>query len=261
MSMYRPPSVRNFKLFIGELTAEAAAVHISLLDSQEREAAQKDYWQRKASDAGIVLNGITSKRILNSQIRLSIVSIYSGFDVFLEEVEDEFKKFGYKWVTPEKVSPLVVLEKNYIGPPKNKTHFRFESDAVDYFRLLRNSIVHPSEENKNSANDFYRSRSDSIDFVRNKYNMVSAPNHPSRLSFHDIKLWCQFLLEFTEKIALLLEPEESKIYSKVPYDNWKKYGKDHEKLKKVAINYIHSEYSYSLDRARVIVDKFYDPLA
>ena len=56
MSMYRPPSVRNFKLFIGELTAEAAAVHISLLDSQNREKEQKDYWNSKASDAGIVLN-------------------------------------------------------------------------------------------------------------------------------------------------------------------------------------------------------------
>lgn len=261
MSMYRPPSVRNFKLFIGELTAEAAAVHISLLDSQDRENVQKDYWQSKASDAGIVLNGITSKRILNSQIRLSVVSIYSGFDVFLDEAEDEFKKYGYKWIKPDKVSPLVVLEQNYIGQPTNKTHFRYENDAVDYFRLLRNSIAHPSEENKNSANDFYKSRSESIDFVRNKYNMVSAPNDPNSISFHDIKFWCQLLLDFTEIIALMLEPEESRIYAKIPYDRWKKYGNDHEKLKKVATKYIHSEYSYSLDRAREIVDKFYDPLA
>ncbi len=261
MSMYRPPSVRNFKLFIGELTAEAAAVHISLLDSQNREKEQKDYWNSKASDAGIVLNGITSKRILNSQIRLSVVSIYSGFDVFLEEVEDEFKKFGYRWVKPDKVSPLVVLEQNYIDKPTNKTHFRYENDAVNYFRLLRNSIAHPSEENKTSAIEFYKSKAESIDFVRKKYNMVSAPNDPSSISFHDIKFWCQMLLEFAETITLLLEPEESKIYSKVPFERWKKYGHDHEKLKNVATNYIRSEYSYSLDRAREIVDKFYGPLA
>lgn len=259
--MYRPPSVRNFKLFIGELTAEAAAVHVSLLDSQDRESAQKDYWKNKASDAGIVLNGITSKRILNSQIRLSIVSIYSGFDVFLGEIEDEFKKFGYEWTKPDKVSPLVVLDKNYINQPANKSHFRYENDAVDYFRLLRNSIAHPSNENKKSAIDFYKSKSKSIDFVRKKYNMVSAPNDPNCISFHDIKFWCQLLLDFTETIALLLEPEENRIYEKIPYDSWKKYGKDHEKLKKVAKNYIHSEYSYSLERAKEIIDKFYDPLA
>lgn len=261
MDMYRPPSVRNFKSFIGELTAEAAAVHVSLLESQKSERKQTDYWQKKASEAGIVLNGITSDRILNSQIRLSVVSIYSGFDVFLDEVEKEFKQFGFKWVKPEKVSPLEVLGNNYIHKPDNRTHFRYESDAVDYFRLLRNSIAHPNEDNKNKAIDFYKSRSESIDFVRDKYSMVSAPNDPSSISFHDIKFWCQFLLDFSELVALLFEPEYKEIYSKVPFDTWKKYGNNHGKLKGVAVNYIHSEYSYSLETAKEIVEKFYDPLA
>jgi hypothetical protein len=259
--MYRPPSVRNFKVFIGELTAEAAAVHVSLLESQRIERDQKDYWRNKALDSGIVLNGINSERILNSQIRMSVVSIYSGFDVFLEEVENEFKGFGLSWDKPEKVSPLRVLEKNYIREPDNKTHFRYESDAVDYFRLLRNSIAHPSQGNEKIAKGFYESRVESLDFVRKKYAMVSAPNEPERISFHDIKFWCQLLLNFAETIIQRLEPEERMIYSKVPFDSWKQYGKDHEKLKKVAINYIHSEYSYSLERAKEIVERFYDPLA
>lgn len=259
--MYRPPSVRNFKAFIGELTAEAAAVHVSLLESQRVEREQNDYWRSKAVDAGIILNGINSERILNSQIRLSVVSIYSGFDVFLEEAENEFKKFGFTWDKPDKVSPLDVLEKNYIGKPTNKTHFRYESDAVDYFRLLRNSIAHPSEGNKNAAKVFYKSRSESLDFVREKYSMISAPNEPDSISFHDIKFWSQLLLDFTVTIVQLLEPEDRMIYSKVPFDSWRKYGKNHKKLKKVAINYIHSEYSYSVKRAKEIVERFYDPLA
>lgn len=259
--MYRPPSVRNFKLFIGELTAEAAAVYVSLLESQKSESINKDYWRSKAKDAGIKLDGITSFRILNSQIRLSIVSIYSGFDLFLEEVESECKSFGFDWIKPEKGHPLEVLENNFTKEPDNKTQYRYERDAVDYFRVLRNSIAHPSEENGRKALEFYRSRSESAAYVRNKYSMVSAPNEPSSISFHDIKFWCQLLLDFTETIARLLEPEDRMIYSKIPFGKWNKYGKNHEKLKNVATSYIHSEYSYSLDRARLIVEKFYDSLA
>lgn len=259
--MYKPSSVRNFKLFIGELTAEAAAAHVSLLESQKSEREEKNYWNRKAKDAGIKLDGITSDRILDSQIRLSIVSIYSGFDLFLEEVETEFKQFGLKWEKPDKVPPLEVLEKNFTKQPDDKTYFRYKTDAIDYFRVLRNSIAHPSEENKSKAIDFYKSRSKSLGHIRDEYNMVSAPNEPGSISFHDIKFWCQLLLDFTESVARLLEPEERMIYSKVPFEKWKKYGKNHEKLKKAAKNYIHSEYSYSLNRANEIVEKFYDPLA
>lgn len=259
MNIYRPPSVRNFKLFIGELTAEAAAVHVSLLETQRHE--EEKCWRCIAKEAGIKLDGITSDRILNSQLRLSIVSIYSGFDLFLDEIESECKSFGFKWVNPDDLSPLEVLEKKFTGTPENKTYFRYETDTVDYFRLLRNSIAHPSAKNKRRAEDFYKSKAESINHIRSKYNMVSAPNAPNSISFHDIKFWCRLLLDYTETIAGLLEPEERMIYSKVPFDKWRKYGKNHKKLKSVAKKYIHSEYSYCLERANEIVEKFYDSLA
>lgn len=261
MSMYRPPSVRNFKLFVGELTAEAAAVHVSLLESQKCEIADGEYWSHKAEEAGIKLDGVVSSRILHSQTRLSLVSIYSGFDLFLGEVESECKRFGFNWIKPENVPPIEVLEKNFTKELENKTNYRHETNAVNYFRVLRNSIAHPSEENKNKAVGFFKSKKESVEFIRNKYQMISAPNEPTSISFHDIKFWCQFLLDYTEMIARMLEPTESMIYYAVPFGSWRKYGKDHEKLKKVARNYIHSQYSYCLDKAEQIVEKFYDPLA
>lgn len=259
--MYRPPSVRNFKLFIGELTAEAAAVHISLLEAQKREEAEEQYWSRIAKEVGIKLDGITSSRILNSQIRLSVVSIYSGFDLFLDEIESESKSFGFNWVKPEKTSPLIVLEKNFTKSPKNATQFRYASDVVDYFRLLRNSIAHPSKDNRKVAADFYKSKIKSIECVRNQYKMLSAPNDLKNISFHDIKLLCRLLIDYTEEIAGLLEPTDSMIYAKIPFGEWRKYGRDHEKLKKAARSYVHSEYSYSMDMAEEIIERFYDSLA
>ncbi|WP_155949284.1 hypothetical protein [Gayadomonas joobiniege] len=248
-------------MFIGELTAEAAAVHVSLLASQKCESINKNYWVQKSEEAGIKLEGVASEKIINSQTRFSLVSIYSGFDLFLEELELECKRFGFNWKSLEKVSPIEVLEKNFTKEPESKTRFRYETDAVNYFRILRNSVVHPSDENKKKAIDFYKSKKVSIEFIRNKYRMITAPNDPDSVTFHDIKFWCQFLLDYTEIIAGLLEPTESMIYATVPFGNWRKYGKNHEKLKRVAQNYIHSQYAYDLDKSAKIIEENYDPLA
>lgn len=261
MSTYRPPSVRNFKSFIGELTAEAAAVHLSLLESKKTESNNDKYWSEIAKEAGIKLEGITSDKILNSQTRLSIVSIYSGFDSYLEEIESESKQFGFQWKKPDKTPPIETLEKNFIKTPSNKTDFRYRSDAFDYLRLLRHSIVHPKIENEKKAIEYYKAKKQSIVHMQETYKMVSAPNAPDCLSFHDIKFWCQFLLNFAEEIATLLEPSEKMIYDSIPFGNWKKYGKNSKKLKKAAKNYLHSQYSYSPDKADKIIENFYDSLA
>lgn len=261
MSIYRPPSVRNFKSFIGELTAEAAAVHISLLESQKCEDKNEKYWSEKAVEAEIKLEGIKTDRIINSQNRLSIVSIYSGFDLYLEEIESECKQFGFQWIKLEKTPLLEILEKNFTKTPLNKTYFRYESDAADYFRLLRNSIAHPSAESKQKAIECYKSKKKSLEYLQKKYQMISAPNEPNSISFHDIKFWCQFLLDFTEEIAELLEPTEKMIYNSLPLDRWRKYGKDHKKRKEVAKKYLRSQYSYNVDKADKIIENFYDLLA
>ncbi|WP_225181182.1 hypothetical protein [Pectobacterium aroidearum] len=261
MCTYRPPSVRNFKLFIGELTAEAAAVHISLLESQKLEHENEKYWREKAEEENIKLEGIKSERVLNSQNRLAIVSLYSGFDLYLEEIEFECKNFGFQWKELDKASPLEILQNNFTKTPLNKTHFRYKSDSADYFRLLRNSIAHPSVKCQKKAIEYYNSKEKSLNFLREKYNMISAPNEPNNLSFHDIKFWCQFLLDFTEQIAELLEPTEKMIFDSIPFNTWRKYGKDHGKIKKVAKNYIHSQYAYDLDKADKVIENFYDSLA
>ncbi|EOJ8668825.1 hypothetical protein J7S95_18665 [Providencia stuartii] len=258
MCAYRPPSVRNFKLFIGELTAEAAAVHISLLESKKCEHKNEMYWSERAIDACIKLDGIKSERVLNSQNRLAIVSLYSGFDLFLEEIESECKHFGFQWKKNDKTSPLVILQNNFTKKILNQTHFQYKSDSVDYFRLLRNSIAHPSAECENKAIHYYNSKQNALCYLRDKYKMISAPSAPNNLSFHDVKFWCQFLIDFTEQIAEHLEPTKKMIFNSIPFDTWRKYGGRHDRIKNAAKNYIRSQYSYKLDECNEIIDSFYD---
>jgi len=70
--MYRPPSVRNFKAFIGELTAEAAATHVSVLEICDKEKIDSQFdWGDTAKKHGVILSGIKGREILLSQVRLS----------------------------------------------------------------------------------------------------------------------------------------------------------------------------------------------
>lgn len=258
--MYRPPSVRNFKKYVGELTAEAAGTQVAVLQAQENNKTEGG-WSRKASEFDIVISGVSGSRVLNSHIRLSIVSVYSGFDLFVEEIAKESKKYGFYWVNVEKVSPLVVLKKNFTKAPNNETTLRKLFDCVDYYRYVRNSVAHPSKENTDKAIEEYKSRKKSLEYVRSNYEMRTAPSHPETLSFHDIKLLCRILIDVTEEIGVLLEPSDQQYFDSIQIDKWTQYGNNKKAKYRAAKTYLVTEYSITYERATDIVEKCYGPFA
>jgi len=260
--MYRPPSVRNFKKFVGELTAEAAGTHVAVLQAEEDNKTILG-WEKRAKDFGVILSGVCGEKILKSQIRLSIVSIYAGFDLFVEEITKESKGYGFDWVMLEKVSPLEIMQKNFIKKPHNKTEFRYSVDCVDYYRLARNSVAHPSEENKKKAVAFYSAKNKSLNQIRQKYELITAPNSPDELSFHDVKFLCRILIDLTEEIASLLEPNHHQYFDSIPINKWTQYGDNLKAKARAAKAYLITEYGISQEKAKEIVknQKEYDPFA
>lgn len=260
--MYRPPSVRNFKSFVGELTAEAASTYLSVLEIIANESSDENsYWEDIAKKHGVVLSGVKGENILRSQVRLSIVSIYSGFEIFVEEIINESKEYGFSWTQPDKVSPLAVLQKNFVRDPTNKTHLRQLFDCIDYYRYLRISIAHPSNLNKEKAESFYKAQRDSLDAIRRLYGTQTAPNAPLSISFHDVKFLCRILIDATEEIANCLEPNDKQYFASIPFDKWTKYGNNAEAKKRSAKTFLRTEYGILFDKANEIVDNNYGPFA
>ena len=251
--MYRPPSYREFKKFVGELTGEASACHVALLYLSK--LAEPFEWTVKAREQGIKLDGIENDVILKSQVKLSIVSLYSGFDIFIQKITTESKEFGLAWIKKEKVSPLVKVSANFTAVPKNKTELRQLHDCIDYYRLLRNYIVHPSDGNKDDVCEFYEAKKQSIDSVREKYNSSGAPSHPDLVSFYDVKFLCRILLDASEEIAQLLKPTEEQLYKVIPFEQWSKFKGNEKSTKRAATNYLITE--YGLVEAKELVDRMY----
>ena len=92
MKTFSTSAFRSFKSFIGELTAVAAGIHVGVLEALPviDKLDAEDPWQIAARKHGIILSGLKSKRVVESSVRLNLVSLYSGFDLFMSDIRGQF---------------------------------------------------------------------------------------------------------------------------------------------------------------------------
>lgn len=251
--MYRPQSVRNFKTFIGELTATVAAVHISLYESKSEEIeSSSTYWKAASNRHGIVLSGVKTQNVLTSQSRLSIVSLYSGFDEFFSEVKNEQKYFGKKWNKDDNTPPLEILINNANKSIPAQLLTEAHKDCFNYYRLVRNSVVHPIKKNKDGAEAFYKNHTQQLSSIRDLYEMKTAPNPPEEVSFHDIKLLCRLLLDITSAFGSAFDPGDDELAKSVPMKTFSKLNNSAQRKENAILGFLKSEYGISSYRASLI---------
>lgn len=102
--------------------------------------------------------------------------------------------------------------------------FEYRIAAMDYYRLVRNAVAHPSPEAENASKTFFEKNASLLQEVRKQYGMQSAPNAMDRLSFHDIKLLARVALDVTKVIDELLDPGDRRFQELLadrPVDNTK----------------------------------------
>ena len=82
--------------------------------------------------------------------------------------------------------------------------------------------------------------------------MQSAPNSPSEISFHDVKLLCRLLLDMTSTIGEAYDPGNEALAKIVPTKNFKKYGANKDRVNNAIVGYLKTEYGLTNDRATEI---------
>lgn len=94
MDKYSSAAFRSFKTFVGELTAVAAGIFVGLQEAIPviQQSEDSDPWKVAAERHDIIVNGLSSKRVVDSSVRLNLVSIYSGFDLFINNIRTAFNK-------------------------------------------------------------------------------------------------------------------------------------------------------------------------
>ena len=115
MDKYSSTAFRSFKTFTGELTAVAAGIFVGLKEAipiiQGNE--DSDPWKLVAEKHGIIVNGLTSKGVVDSSVRLNLVSLYSGFDLFMNDIRTAFNKIqGRTWIQHDGDTPFTALGRN-----------------------------------------------------------------------------------------------------------------------------------------------------
>lgn len=119
-------------------------------------------------------------------------------------------------------------------------------DLIDYYRLARNAIVHPSKENKKSVCKYFQDHSTSLSCIKSYYGMTGAPNSYEELDFHDAKLFARALLDILPEFDATLDPSDEKLKSLIPYQNWLNYNESRKK--NAALGFLKNEYGIAQSR-------------
>ncbi len=253
---FRPDSARKFKSFVGELTAFAAATHLSLVFSKQMvEKNGASYWNNLCNLEGIKVDGIKYDELIDSNARLAVVSLYSGFDEYMKNLRKEYSLFFGKWSQNDGVGPLKAIKDNC---PNNKVKLTNWSDKellFDYYRGVRNLVVHPNEKDLQDSDRKYQNQRVDLSKVGRSYGMKEAPFPPDRICFHDIKLFCQLLLDITLTVSQAFDPGDELLASYVKKNYSQDRNRSHKRQANAIIGYLKTEFGVSDTRAGRIVDQ------
>lgn len=252
MSKFSTHCFRGFKRFIGELTATSAGIHVAIkcTDDVGLDLVTDDPWAEVAKRYGVKVDGLQSQRVLRSAARLNIVNVYSGFDLYLSSFRKIFfELLGKEWISDRKDTPFEEFQRNI---PLNEIKklgeiIQCQFHLIDYYRLARNAIVHPSKENEKSVCKYFKDYSKSLLNVKSHYGMSGAPNSFEKLDFHDVKVFARTLLDILPEFDATLDPGDEKLKSLIPYKNWSNYNES--RTRNAALGFLKNEYGIDQSRA------------
>ena len=256
---YAPPSYRNFKRFVGELTAYIAGAE-AILQKFAEEADSDDELSQVAGAQGIVLSGVTPASVVQCHSRLAIVSIASGLDQYFTETEEECKRMGLGWEKRDKTSKMSNLIANANEFSNQSFHQPAKLNAIEYYIALRNWVAHPGEKGKSRVEELFTKNGQSLSEINELYRFRSAPNAVSGINFHDSKLFAKLLLDVLKDLSSMLRPTDSQLVSNIPRDFLLR-DSDTKRQRKRAAKHLESKYGLQLHTALEIINDHYDALA
>ena len=251
----------SLKTYVGELTAGAAADEVAVrhtIGSVEK-SGEKDGWAHLAGRYGIKLDGIRTSDVAKRTSRLHLLGAYSGLTVFFSELEEEYKQLtGRAWKHLDKVSPFEEIAANVTFD------IRAEEETVDYYRLCRNAIAHPSAAAESNVAEYFTNHVASLDAVRETWAPVgggAAPNKFEAVAFSDVKMLARLALDVGKRIVVACDPGDDALARVVPADRWRRLGANNERRLKRIAGFLRTAYGLDSGRADRVAQIAIDRLA
>jgi hypothetical protein len=226
---YSSQAYRSFKKFVGELTASAAGTQAALQHTMTMLASNSDTdpWSQLAKKHEIKVDGLSSQSLLASTSRLSLVSLYSGFDIFLFDFRAQYHDyFKTDWKKSDSDGPFDEIYRNARSTKMAldaKIHISRKM-TIEYYRHVRNAVAHPKNETISSARLFYDKNLAHLDYVRINYAMKTAPNAFGEISFHDVKLLAKLLLDVLREVDVEFDPGNEILVSLIDFSSFRRFA-------------------------------------
>jgi hypothetical protein len=259
MQTYSSAACRSFKTFIGELTAVAAGVYVGIQEVVPLVETfdSKDPWKVAARKHGVIVDALKSEQVVKSSVRLNLVSLYSGFDLFMADIRSGFHYLqGREWIQHDGDTPFDALARNTSSTP-NLHLERLGSHRIatmEHYRLVRNAIAHPRPEALTASQKFFATNAEFLATVRTGYGMQSAPNEINLLTFHDIKLLARVALDLTKAIDTDFDPGDQRLGQLLATKAVNR-TKSPERNRNALIGWLRTEHGVSVERAERILNK------
>ncbi|HEU4691153.1 MAG TPA: hypothetical protein VFS23_22450 [Vicinamibacterales bacterium] len=248
------PSYRSFKHAIGEMTAAAAGIHVSVRVAGEAAAAAggDDPWAELARRVGVRVDGLDQQRVSRTASALGLVAIYSAFDAFVRELRGDWHSLaGVEWQQFKGDTPLQEIRRN----APNGIDIGNDESVIEYYRRCRNWIVHPAEATLSEAKAYFGTQAAALSEARAAWDEIgncSAPHGPESLEFDDLKFFARVALHIGEVISSRFDPGNQAIAGALPLASWPRLAHDPIRLRRRAAGFLQTEWGLPRSRAEEI---------
>ncbi len=250
---------RNLRKFVGELTAAATGNEIALRTTAERFAEESlDNWSILGTRLGLKVDGLETDQLIASCSRLHIVSLYSGWDSFIRFLRTEYQElFSETWQHNDGDTPFNEIYRNRPGTGEDLKQkiFPNRQQAIEYYRKIRNAIVHPTLSTTNEVEEHFAKYEADLIQVRHLYGMHSSPNRYGSINIHDVKLLARLVLDVGAVISESFDPGDARLIKVLPLNLWKGFMNNEQKYQNKILGYLRTEFGLDDGRAEHIVSQ------
>lgn len=252
---------KKFKYFIGNLTVSSSIIYCSTQHAKNFVTQQSDHeeytWSKFSNSYGVKLDISDIERYNQRIYQLLLLNVYTALDQYIYGYKRDYRTFTEKeWSSEKGASFIDDLRKNLnLKEINHKENFDSFLYTIDYYRYIRNSIVHNSPKDLDKVLEYRNENIARMNHLKEHYSMKSVPSRLEEINFHDVKYFSRILLDFLPEIEALLYPGDDKIIHFLSEKQLKKYKKlEGERAKNHLINCLVNELGLSYEHSKKIVN-------
>lgn len=178
-----------------------------------------------------------------------IITVYQSADLFLRDFRHEYCKIAGKDWEYNEGSKLPQVFENIA--PRFKYQDEIEFNIFEYYRLVRNNIVHPHS--KKDLSDMHQAILEEKEEIMVKYKVTNAPNAIDSINFEDFILFTKVTKKIGRILCELSKPGSKDLIKTLDLKSFRKLRNNRSRLEKSISSELRTRYSLNEEEVKEIL--------